>query len=282
MEEILFKKLCSVARCVGILPNNSKEANTAMIKVLKRVYIILQVIYLIFNIYCVYIRYVSFLGLQEVLGLTITVVDLIEGINGILLTSCIYVSTYINSNEWTVFLNYLERCSTKLKSRNILFDILVTVFLNLTTLSIDCYQWVYLYLHRSLNYSMYIPFYTSNMYHTFLCSFLCHTATILIGTQKEIIDKIKITTSCSKTLSLRDSNKLSKRIEELANKFTEMCINIKHLNRLFGCHILFMCSESILIVLIFVDFLYMHKKQSDDTLLTTSDFLRTLLYMVST
>lgn len=212
---------------------------------------------------------------------TIKIVDLAEGLNEILLISCIYVSTYIYSNEWTVFLNYLETCSSKLKSINILIDVLVIIFANLGTLSIAGYQWFYLYSSGAEKYTMYFSFYSCNIYHTFLCSFLYHTATILIGTQNELINKVKMTKSCSKALLVHDCNKFCKRLKKLTIAFSEICVNIKNLNILFGYHILLMFSEFVLNVLLFVNFLYVHKKQFDDHLMTTSDLLRTLLYTVS-
>lgn len=265
----MYKKLHLIANWLGIVPVNIFNTNFF----LKYLNILLNLIYLLLFINGLFNRVIADFE-NKLHTTTLIVADSIEGFNELLSLSSIFIMTRLHHNEWSVFLNYLQKHSEDKNNRNGRIDIFISIFAIIGTIVVNCYQLVIISSRKGFFNVPYYSYYVCNIYHIFLAAFLSLIGHILIGHQQNILNRLKRT----KTYFVNEKLNGMKKIK---NKFTNVCVNIKNLNLLYGWQMLFIFSGGVVNVIFYINFVVYRNSLYDNVMMTVTDSFRMAFYMVS-
>lgn len=196
----------------------------------------------------------------------------------LIMVSMLFMSLPIN-DSWTDFLAKMETISpTKPKrvekvNNNIIA--LIPFLLLSIFLTNDVIQVVLHYL-EGRDCLAYIMFYISNNYIIFTCIFLSKIMNILNEYQKELIHYMR-----SKRKNIFCVLQEVTHIKNVNRIFKSHCQIVKYLNELFGWRLVFIFTGCIIYVSNFAPFFFLHYTYEYGNLLTLTDCVRIVLYLVS-
>lgn len=272
MDIIIHRKLCTVAKFLGIAPFTFKHNKNR--RLLYSLYIV--------GLFCIY-NFLDVIFLKDrfkgklifIVACWIQVV-----IEKLLMISMLFMSIP-NNHLWIQFFNKMQKISPKKYKRveNIFEKVMALLpFLLLGIfLSNDVVQTVLHYLDGRDCFS-YIMFFISNNYVIFTCIFLSKTMNILHNCQKNLIEYLQ---GKRKTIVFVFQEEVTHTIRKVNIIFKSHCKIIKYMNKLFGWRMVFIFTGCILNVSNFATFFFMHFKFQYGKLLTLTDSIRTIIYLVS-
>lgn len=281
----MYQKLQLIAVCLGMVPVNILNQNNPNFFV-KYLNIIFNFIYLVLIVYGLFLRYLT--DFKNALHpITMIVADSIEVFNEILTLSSVFIMSRLHRNEWSVFLNYLQNNFKDLDERDGRIDIVISIFAFTGNVIVTCYQFVRIRIKKGFFDVAYYSFYISSIYNIFLAAFLSLIGHILIRHQQKTLDVLKhnktyfANEKCFCVSSPKSFIKFSRKMKKIRNEFTNICINIKNLNLLYGWQMLFIFSAGVVNVILFINFVVFHNSFVKNAMMTVTDSSRMIFYMVS-
>lgn len=266
-EKMFYRKLYLPAKWLGVVPLNIFYSNRPKM-FMKWFNILLSFAYLVLSVYCLLLRYLTFAQYNLSVS-TFMAVDLIVWLHDFLSQTCIFVMTHLYRIEWKIFLKYLQKNSKDFEDRDGQIDIGISIFALFGSVTVNLFQHGFVQLQIGYFNPAYYSYYICNIYQIFVCTFLSHMGNILIRHQKKILVNLK------QTKKYLINNNVTKIIIE----FTNICINIKNLNLLYGWQILFIFTGGIVNILTFINFMFLHNAGNQS--LSVSDLFRIVFYLVS-
>lgn len=255
--------------------------NTKIIKSLTNIFkIFLNLMYLFLILYGLFLRFILHSANKKYFK-TVIVVDFMQGVIELLSLGSTFIMTYRHQIEWKVFLNYFQKYS-----KNVFcIRIGISIFAIFGTAVINCYQLINIRLQIGYFFIGHYSYYICIIFHLFLGTFLSLKGHILIKHQEKILTHLKHTKmyflneNICYIFTPKSYIKFSSDMKQITNEFTNVCVNIKNLNLLYGWQMLCIFLGGIVNVLFYINYT-IFIRNSDDVIIVT-DSLRIVFCVVS-